>query len=267
MAEIDRSFDRQTILQFWRASLLYKRDLFLVLIYLVGTIALNTIIPLYVGKILASLARPMVSLKPLLIGFVIAAVVGLTCNRYGMVALMGFQARVTFYLQKKVMETLLKRSIGFHNNNVSGKLVSDAIDYPNAFVELTTTVFVNMLPFVITLVSGLIIITFASPLLGAIVGVMAIFTITSSWIDSRRRLKMRLRRIAATKKVTAHLADTIVNVQTVKAFAREDTELAESNRLNKILRGMRIHDWILSATKGNNRMMGLMALQLIYIYY
>lgn len=261
----NRSFDRQTVWLFWQAALLYKRDLLTVTTYPIGTIALNTVVPLYIGKILASLARPNSSINHLLVGFVLAAAIGLALNRYGFVALMTFQAKVSVYLQTRTMNILLNRSVGFHNNNISGKIVSDAIDYPTAFIDLTNAIFINLLPFIITLVTGVVIVSLASLILGAIVAGMAFFTVLSSWVDSRRRLKFRLRRMEATKKVTAHLADTIVNVQTVKTFAGEPKELAESHRLNMILLKMRLHDWRLSATKGNNRMIGLMILQLVYI--
>ena len=243
----------------------YKKDLLMVTAYPLGTIALNTLVPLYIGKILASLANPKTSQKHLIVGFIISAVLGLVFNRYGFVALMTFQARVSVYLQTRTMDVLLKRSVGFHNNNISGKIVSDAIDFPSAFIDLTNALFINMLPFAIILITGLAIVSAASLVLGGIVAAMAFFTILSAWIDSRRRFNLRTRRMEATKKVTGHLADTIVNVQTVKTFAGEPRELAESRRLNKILLDLRLHDWRLGAIKGNNRMIGLMILQLVYI--
>jgi len=243
----------------------YKKDLLMVTAYPLGTIALNTLVPLYIGKILASLANPKTSQKHLIVGFIISAVLGLIFNRYGFVALMTFQARVSVYLQTRTMDVLLKRSVGFHNNNISGKIVSDAIDFPSAFIDLTNALFINMLPFAIILITGLAIVSAASLVLGGIVAAMAFFTILSAWIDSRRRFNLRTRRMEATKKVTGHLADTIVNVQTVKTFAGEPRELAESRRLNKILLDLRLHDWRLGAIKGNNRMIGLMILQLVYI--
>ena len=243
----------------------YKKDLLMVTAYPLGTIALNTLVPFYIGKILASLANPKTSQKHLIVGFIISAVLGLVFNRYGFVALMTFQARVSVYLQTRTMDVLLKRSVGFHNNNISGKIVSDAIDFPSAFIDLTNALFINMLPFAIILITGLAIVSAASLVLGGIVAAMAFFTILSAWIDSRRRFNLRTRRMEATKKVTGHLADTIVNVQTVKTFAGEPRELAESRRLNKILLDLRLHDWRLGAIKGNNRMIGLMILQLVYI--
>jgi ATP-binding cassette, subfamily B, bacterial len=265
MSERNRSFDKPTISEFWRSSLRFKKDLLMVTAYPLGSIALNTFVPLYIGKILASLAKPSINQTPLIAGFIIAAILGLVLNRYGFVALMTFQARVSVYLQTRTMDVLLKRSVGFHNNNISGKIVSDAIDYPTAFVDLTNALFINMLPFTIILIAGLAIVSAASLVLGGIVAAMAFFTILSAWIDSRRRFKLRVRRMEATKKVTGHLADTIVNVQTVKTFAGEPRELAESRRLNKILLDLRLHDWRLAAVRGNDRMIGLMILQLAYI--
>jgi ATP-binding cassette subfamily B protein len=83
--------------------------------------------------------------------------------------------------------------------------------------------------------------------------------------ESKRRANLRKERLYATKKLTAHLADTIVNVHTVKTFAREGKESAEHYRLSGILRDMRMTDWGKAATKGSNRVGMLLIMQAAFV--
>jgi ATP-binding cassette subfamily B protein len=168
-------------------------------------------------------------------------------------------------LQTKAFWALLSRSVGFHNNNIAGKLVSDAIDFPQAFNMMSGAVFVSIAPLFITLLIGMLIVLSASWALGLIIIAMTVFAVGSSIIESRYRKPLRARRLVATKAVTGHLADTIVNAQTVKTFAGENRELSSHKKLNDTLERMRVNDWRLAAITGNNRMIILFGLQLIYI--
>ena len=250
---------------FWDAILANKRYLWLSLLYPIATILLNTIVPLYISKILAALAHPAQPISGFVITVLAAGILGLIGNRIGFAALMSFQAKAMGSLQTKAFWTLLSRSVGFHNNNISGKLVSDAIDFPQAFNMISGAVIIDIIPLVMTLLVGVIIVLSASWVLGIIVAAMAVFAVGSSIIDSHNRKHLRTRRLAASKAVTGHLADAIVNAQTVKTFAREQQELSSHKKLNSILEKMRISDWRLAATSGNNRIGILFLLQIIYV--
>jgi ATP-binding cassette subfamily B protein len=95
---------------------------------------------------------------------------------------------------------------------------------------------------------------------------MTFYAVGSSVTESRHRKPLRARRLVATKEVTGHLADTIVNAQTVKTFAHEQKELRQHRKLNDTLEAMRVSDWRLAATTGNNRMIVLFIMQLVYIF-
>jgi len=233
-------------------------------LYPIGTIFMNTLVPLYIGKILGALGQGLQPMHyvPYVIG---AAIAGLIANRIGHPALLKYQAQTMADLQTMALGTLLRRSVGFHNNNVGGKLVSDAIDYPNAFSNLTNACFLNLMPFFIILTSGVIVVFIESWMLGLVVATMAGFVILASILSSRRRAVTRIHRLAATKAVTSHLADTIVNVQTVKTFAREDVELMRHDVLNTKLSLLRQRDWHDASISGNKRMAVLLALQIAFV--
>ncbi len=257
--------DRSTIKLFWQAALEEKRLLILSALYPIGMVFMQTVAPLFIGKTLAELVKPAGNPMHYLPYFLVAAAIGLLGNRFGFRFLLSLQAKIMSRLQADGMEALLKRSVGFHNNNVGGRLVSDVIDFPNAFGQISNALFINLIPFSLVLIVGSTLVFVESWALGLIITITAIYALTSGIYESIKRKPIRQRRLKATKEVTGHLADAILNVQTVKTFANEDTELKQHKLLNKTLLDMRLSDWGLAASQGNNRMLVLVLLQLAFV--
>ncbi len=265
MVNKKQNIDRSTIRTFWQVGSQNKRELWLALLHPVGVICLSIIVPLFIGKILATLANPAADPMHYVPYFIVSAIIGVVCNRIGFAALMSYQAKTMSQLQKMALDGLLKRSTGFHSNNVGGKLVSDAMDYPAAFGLLSNAFFINLIPFVIILLVGSAIVLSESWLLGLVTLAMAAYALGTGIFQSFKRAPIRAARLKVTKEVTSHLADTILNVQTVKMFARETPELQTHTELNRTLRDMRLRDWKLAAEMGNTRIAVLLAIQLVFV--
>jgi ATP-binding cassette subfamily B protein len=231
----------------------------------VGAVFLGTIAPLFIGKILAALGHQDATVREYLLYFGIAAFIGFLGNRYGFRAFLRYQAETMRNLQGQGLNMLLRRSVGFHNNNVGGKLVSDASDLPNGYAQLVNGLYTGLLPFATVIVSGIIVVFIESWILGLVIFVTTFIAVGTGILESKRRANLRKLRLYATKDLTAHLADTILNVQTVKTFAREKDESVEHHRLSGILRDMRLNDWGLAATKGSNRVAMLLIMQAVFV--
>ena len=257
--------DRQTIKLFWRASMAYKKSILIGMLFLVGIVLMNIIAPLYIGKTLAALALPDGQPMRYLLVFVIASALGLACNRIGHPVLMTHIALVARDLQALGLNTLLRRSVGFHNNNIGGKLVSDAIDFPSAYQQLATSVFTSLLPLATTLLIGSAVIYTESWVLGLFITAMTCLIIGMGVYDSIRMRPRRQARLKATKAVTAHVADTITNIQTTKTFSRESYELGHHGKLSQTLADIRFADWRLMSVRGNTRMIILVACQALFV--
>jgi ATP-binding cassette subfamily B protein len=260
-----QSTDSLTLKYFWKTGLEFQKELWLTSFIVINSLCLYTLGPVFVGKVLASLSRPNVSIKGSIIGFTVVSIIGVLANRIGFKAYLSWQPKVMARLQAACLDMLLHRGMAFHNNRVSGKLVSDAADYPNAFGQLVSTSLTNILPFGVAIISGLIVISISSPLLGLLMLIMSILAIGSGVSQRKKMAPFRKARIKASKDVIAHLADTVVNVQTVKAFAHEDVELSEHVKLGNRLRDRRLHDWNLFAADGSNRIAILLVFQLIFL--
>src|SRR4029078_2926829 len=141
--------DKDTIRFFWRASMLNKRLFWLSFTNTIGTVLLGTLVPLYICKDIAALGQQQSHPGRYLWYFAVFAAVGLLCNRFGFTRFLAYQAETMYQLQSMGFNALLRRSVGLHNNNVGGKLLSDAIDYANGYAQFINAVLTQLFPFVV----------------------------------------------------------------------------------------------------------------------
>lgn len=259
--------DRQTIRDFIQAGSGHKGRLFLTFLAPAATLCFGTFIPFVIGQILASLATPGANTNGYVIAFVILAILGVVFNRIGFSSLMKFVAECCQTLQNNALTMLTKRSIGFHSNTVSGKLVSDVSDYPQACIQLFNNFFINLLPFILGVVGGTILITIHSLQLGIIMILMSISIIAWALWNSRKRAVIRKERHVAIKGVISHISDTITNMPAVKSYAMEADELQHHRTMAEKLKILRVRDWTEVAVDGSNRFAMLMFFQFLFILY
>ena len=172
----DKSIDKQTIKIFWRAILQDKKNLLLTIPYPIGGILLSTGVPYFISKLISGAVARTPS-EPYVAGLLLVSILGVLGNRIGFRAFMKLQAGTMARLEELAFNNILRRSAGFHANNVGGKLVSDINDYPEAFNKLSGAVIATIVPFFLILISGTTVVAIQSPILGVVIGIMSIFAI------------------------------------------------------------------------------------------
>jgi ATP-binding cassette subfamily B protein len=252
---------RGTIRIFYAAIVRERTDSYLALLHPIAGLLMGVAVPYYAGKVLASLAHPTPLQFRYLILLGCATIAAILANRFGFRHLMKLQAKTIAHLNMQVFERLLDRSVGFHVNQISGKLVSDALDFVQAFTILVSAAFINGFTFLAVILVGLTVVFISTWQLGLYLLIVVTIILWWTLINARHRAHMRYKRLVATKNLTGHLSDSIVNAQTVKTFAAEKIEIKENRRLNTILKNLRIQDWQENGKSGNNRMGALLILQ------
>ncbi len=250
---------------FYRAARAHGAKFWCSLLVSLGSVLIGVAVPFFAGKVFAGIATHRPELGRYLWLLALASAAGLIVNRIGITSFNEMLASTMADLHGKVFDRLMKRRVGYHTNNVSGKLVSDAIEFVAAFNTLALSTLNNGIPFACTLLTGIIIVYINSWQLGLFLTVIVSVTLTWAWIESRKRSFLRHNRLIAQRKLTAHLADTIVNAQTVKTFAGEAFEMKENGKLNDILCDLRIRDWQRGSRSGNDRMAVLLVMQFCMI--
>lgn len=184
---------------------------------------------------------------------VIVAVLGITFNRVGFVALMRMQANGMNSLSVTLIDRLLHRGYRYHTNKIGGKTVSDAFDLMQSYMNITLSFFTNGTSFALTLIIGLIVVFIRSWQLGVVVFMIVTVTLLWTYNDSKRRSRLRHKRLEASKRLISHFSDVVVNAQTVKTFGMEEHEIKKVTELTDRLTKLRLKDWVIAGTNGNNR--------------
>src|SRR5688572_4191171 len=203
---MDAKTDKVTALEscklYLKASVKHRKLAWLALMHPTASVLLGVAVPFAASSILAGLARGNSVTAPLIL-FAIFALLGVVCNRIGFNAIMRMQAHTMSDLHQRLFNRLMQRSVGFHADRVSGKLVSDAIDFVNSYGMLIAALFVNGFGFAVSILAGIIVLLIYSWQLGLFVTVIVAITLGWALIESRKRSHLRANRLVATKKLTS----------------------------------------------------------------
>lgn len=250
-----------TLRIYWRAAKRHKLDFWLSFTALLSAVLTSVAIPFIAGRIFAGLAHHSSEIRTYMVFLAIASFGGFIFNRIGVSAFNRVLARTLGDLHSLLFERLLNRSVSFHTNNISGKLIADATDFVASFSTIWLSTVNNALLFISVLLVGIIVVFLNSWQLGLALTVTVTITLLWAWQESRTRTKLRYKRLEAQRDLVAHFADSIVNAQTVKIFAGEKVETKENSRLNKRLSELRLRDWQRSTRSGSDRMAALLLMQ------
>jgi ATP-binding cassette subfamily B protein len=256
----------QTLKIYFKASLVQRRNFWLSMFNPLGVVLTNVGVPFFAGRVIAGVSHNSPDVMQYLIAVAICAIAGLACMRVGVINLWTMQAKTMRDLQSRVFMRLLERSAGYHTNQISGKLISDAWEFVGAYGQMISVIVNNGLNFLIVIIIGLIVVFISSWVLGLYVLFVVAVTLIWAYFNSLTRHRLRSKRLAAQKKLISHLSDSIVNVLTVKTFAGEQREIEKERELGETMRELRIRDWSLAVRSGNNRMATLLAMQIVLLF-
>lgn len=232
-----------------------------------GALFLGVLIPFQMSSILAKVASGNagdIHLPQFLLLIAIAAI-GVISNRISFRYLLTAQARSLEKLQNRCLESLLKKSSAFFDNQMSGKLTTDVFSLGEGFMQLQDVVVVNVLPFIVNIVAGIAIVAYYSVPLATGLVVLTAVVIGTAVLSSKRRSPLRKERHEAQRKLRGYFADVITNNATVRLFAHESLELKKHKQLNAALTKKRLEDWLKVTRDGNNRILIVVVLQILFV--
>jgi len=257
---------KETLVIFWHELLKHRPLALAALCLQLGIISRTIIAPFLVSILLARLIQRGGDTMPLLIWFSVASLGGVALELIGIRATMRLNARMMNGFHDTIFHRMLKRSTGYYADRISGKLISDVYDFMGSFSNFVNVGFISGLSVLLTFVIGLTIIMISAWQLGVILAIMIILTLYLTMVDARKRSGLRAVRLVATKNLTAHTSDNIVNIQTVKTFGREPYELERSKGLSKRLGELRERDWVWATTGANLRNGMVLVFQLAMLF-
>lgn len=256
---------RETLQIYTRTSWQHKADALLSCCVPLSNVLFAVLVPFFTSRILANLITRGPALRTNLLLFVGSAVLGLILNLIGIRHNMALRAKVMRDLNDLVFARLLDRSTGFFSNRVSGKLVSDALDFVSSYGTLMNDGFINGSGFLLSTFIGLVLVFVSSWAIG--LAILLLLAALAYWttIEQKKRSGLREKRLILAKRLTSHISDSIVNAVTVKTFAAESKEISTNQHISHELADVRITGWRRTVTSESERMGVLLFMQVVLV--
>ncbi len=184
--------------------------------------------PLVVAKVLGAFARgeqPTAGeLMPYILAFAGLWLAGEVAWRLAILLMTRMEIRGMESLYIEAMDELLAKDLAFFHNNFAGSLTKRALGYARRFEDVFDVLCFSVSANLIPLVFAAVVLWSYSPLLILVLlGLMAT-TLAIVFPLIRRRQRLVDGREAASNVLAGHVADSIANAETVRAFAREPDE-------------------------------------------
>ncbi len=125
------------------------------------------------------------------------------------------------------MDELLAKDAAFFHDNFAGSLTKRVLSFASRFEDFTDNLVFNIVGSLVPLVFASVVLWRYDPLLVA--GLIGLIAITGAGIAPliRRRQRLVDQREEAIARVSGHVADSLMNMDTIRAFAAGDREAAE----------------------------------------
>lgn len=211
----------------WRISPVLTFSMLIVQV--IFAVLTTTIAPLFVSRLLTQVSEGTATIQNslgILIGYAIILIVGeVIAIRVTIILAYVAESRMQAKNADDVLEHLTKRSTGYHANNMSGGMVSNANKLNSSierFWDMLTFSAVGILTTIVGVCIALGFIFWQYAAILAALSIIIIFIMIRLQTSVAPKSKLVAERSSAS---TAFFADVISNISTVKAFGNEQQEL------------------------------------------
>src|SRR5215469_3934972 len=141
------------------------------------------------------------------------------------------------------MDELLAKDAAFFHDNFAGSVTKRVLSFASRFEEFADTVMFNVVGNLVPLVFASVVLWhYDPPLVAGLIGLIAV-TGASLVPLIRRRQRLVDEREEVNANVSGRVADSIANMETIRAFAAEDREAAEHRSRVADLRRKSLRSW------------------------
>ncbi|MER6694706.1 ABC transporter transmembrane domain-containing protein, partial [Streptomyces minutiscleroticus] len=233
---------------------LYGRELFrlrrltlpALLLPAVGNIGIRYAAPLLVAKLAGQVTGDgltLASALPYVLGLGVVLLLAEAVWRVGQHCLNRVDALGAEHLYVIAMDELFARDAAFFHDNFAGSLTKRVLSFGRRFEDFVDTVTFRVVGILVPLVFGAVVLWRYEPLL--VVGLLVMITLTVVGVVPliRRRQALVHDREAAIARVSGHVADSLTNMETIRAFAAERREADEHRRRVADSRRLTLRSW------------------------
>ncbi|MEU9037334.1 ABC transporter ATP-binding protein [Streptomyces sp. NPDC048352] len=214
-----------------------------------GNIGINYVAPLVVAKLVGriadggSAATGIGQTLPYVIAFAGVLLLSEALWRLGLHCLNRLDAHGVEQLYVIGMDELFAKDAAFFHDNFAGSLTKRVLSFASRFEEFVDTLTFQVMGKLVPLVFGSVVLWHYEPLL--VVGLLTMIVLTGLCAAPliRRRQALVDQREEALARVSGHVADSLMNMDTVRAFAAEEREAAEHRSRVAESRRLMLRSW------------------------
>jgi len=199
-----------------------------------GTTCISYVAPLVVAQLVGRLASHksfgVSAAVPYVLGLAGVLLVAEIAWRIGIHCLNRLDGRGIENLYVIGMDELLAKDAAFFHDNFAGSLTKRVLSFASRFEDFADNLVFNIVGSLVPLAFASVVLWRYDPLL--VVGLIGLIAITGAGIAPliRRRQRLVDQREEAIARVSGHVADSLMNMDTIRAFAAEDREAAEHRK-------------------------------------
>ncbi|MFJ2237957.1 ABC transporter ATP-binding protein [Streptomyces sp. NPDC087859] len=212
-----------------------------------GNIGIRYIAPLLIAKLAGQAASDggltLDSASPYVLGFGVTLLLSEAVWRVGQHCLNRVAALGMEHLYVDGMDELLAKDAAFFHDNFAGSLTKRVLSYGKRFEDFIDTMTYRIVGSLVPLLFGAAVLWTYSPMLVAGLLVMMALTLVAATPLIRRRQRLVNEREAAIARVSGHVADSLMNMETIRAFAAERREGAEHRSRVAESRRLTLRSW------------------------
>ncbi|MGW4596898.1 ABC transporter ATP-binding protein [Streptomyces sp. NPDC004457] len=213
----------------------------------VGNIGIRYVAPLLIAKLAGQAAGDggltLGPALPYVLGFGVTLLLAEAVWRVGQHCLNRLDALGMEHLYVSGMDELLAKDAAFFHDNFAGSLTKRVLSFGKRFEDFVDTVTYRIVGSLVPLVFGSVVLWSYQPMLVVGLLVMIALTVLAATPLIRRRQRLVNEREAAIARVSGHVADSLVNMETIRAFAAERREADEHRSRVADSRRLTLRSW------------------------
>ena len=212
-----------------------------------GNIGIGYLAPLLVAQLVTRITDnahlSLSSAFPYVLGFTGILLFSEVLWRIGMTYLNRLDAFGIEHLYVVGLDELFAKDPAFFHDNFAGSLTKRVLSFASRFEQAADTLAFEVVGSFVPLAFGSVVLWHYDPwLVIVLLGMIAVTTLAVVPIIRRRQALVNLRE-AAIARVAGHVADSLTNMDTVRAFAAERREAAEHRSRVAQARRLSVRSW------------------------
>jgi len=256
--------NKHTVALYWQQIRKYKTSFFLALITIpLSALLIDTLLPFFFSQTIGGLANH--NEQAVWHSLILAMSIGLggaALNLLGFQALIHHEGSVRTDLSDATFRSLMEKDMRFYVNEKVGALTSRYIDFVRSQVTLQDLLIIRTLGFVLSISTGLVIVTLQSWPLALIIAILIGGLIWQIKWSVKKRAPWRHERKKLVGEIHGGIADAITNNLVVKTFAGEAREIEAISKKNKHFKHLFIKDIGFFAKEGSARVAMMIIVQI-----